>query len=452
MKSLTFLSLMAFATTGVVGNVNADPVTPDTGSEQQLGHKVDTLSQQLDQLKTQLQDLKSANEALAMQQEQTQSGAQTATENQSSFNNVSLWGYGEIYYFRPTKRPEMTQADLARAVFGIGYRFDDSTHFNSEYEIEHAVVSADDPGEIEVEQFYVSHRFNNTLSGEAGLFLLPAGILNEHHEPTAFYGVQRNFVETLIIPSTWREGGIALRGDTDGGLSWNVGITTGVNMANWDFNPSEPLYENARELDEAGPLQQTHQELAQANAEHLSQYVSLNYNGIPGLETGAFIFTGLAAVPQGQPDQRVTLWETHARWRSGRSDLTALYARGSISNTASYNQLNPGGSNLMPAEFYGYYLQGAYTVWQSGRSKLAPFLRAERYDLGARYEGVPSGFSPVPTGSTATGGSWPIPNDRVWTVGANYYLNSHVVFKADFQHFAENDNFKRFDLGLGVDF
>ncbi len=43
--------------------------------------------------------------------------------------------------------------DLARAVFGIGYRLDDQTEFNSEYEVEHAVSSADDVGEFEVEQF-----------------------------------------------------------------------------------------------------------------------------------------------------------------------------------------------------------------------------------------------------------------------------------------------------------
>jgi hypothetical protein len=30
---------------------------------------------------------------------------------------------------------------------------------------------------------------------------MPFGLLNEHHEPTNFYGVQRNFVETLITSS-----------------------------------------------------------------------------------------------------------------------------------------------------------------------------------------------------------------------------------------------------------
>ena len=41
-------------------------------------------------------------------------------------NDLSLWGYGEIYYTHPTQMRE-TQADLARAVFGIGYQFNDRT-------------------------------------------------------------------------------------------------------------------------------------------------------------------------------------------------------------------------------------------------------------------------------------------------------------------------------------
>src|SRR2546430_4268093 len=58
----------------------------------------------------------------------------------------------------------------------------------------------------------------STLFPYTTLFRSPFGLLNEHHEPTRYYGVQRNFVETLIIPSTWREGGVSLRGDTPLGM------------------------------------------------------------------------------------------------------------------------------------------------------------------------------------------------------------------------------------------
>ena len=46
--------------------------------------------------------------------------------------------------------------------------------------------------------------------------------------------------------------------------------------------------------------------------------------------------------------------------------------------------------------------------------------------------------------------AWPM-NDRVWTFGANFYLNPHVVFKADYQSFDVNSDLTR-DLGMGLNF
>ncbi|MBV8143958.1 MAG: porin [Gammaproteobacteria bacterium] len=364
---------------------------------------------------------------------------------------LRLWGYGEIYYTHPTHEPEQSQFDLARAVFGIGYRFDERTEFNSEYEVEHAVSSASDVGEFEVEQFYIDRRLSEAVTVRAGLLLMPFGFINEHHEPTNFYGVQRNFVETLIIPSTWREGGFNLHGDTAGGFSWNVGLTTGFDFSKWSFGaPDHPAYRNALELEDSGiaPLQATHQELALANAHDLSQYLALGYYGIPGVSLGAAISSGKAVpVPLAAPavssgDPRVTLWEAHARWAPARWDLTALYARGTVSNAAAANAANPGSPNPIPAAFYGYYLQGAYQAWEHGDYRLSPFARFERYSMGASYEGT----------AGPDYGQWPQNHDRVWTVGANFYLGPHVVLKGDYQWFEVNPGFSRFDLGLGVSF
>jgi hypothetical protein len=377
---------------------------------------------------------------------------------------VKLWGYGEIYYTDPLHDRDRAQADLARAVFGIGYTFDSRTEFNSEYEIEHAVSSADDPGEFEVEQFYIDHQIIDPVAVRAGLFLMPFGMLNEHHEPTNFYGVQRNFVETLIIPSTWREGGFNFHGATQSGFGWNVGLTTGFDLGKWDFAPEFPQYTTALELinSDAGPLHATHQELALANAHDLSQYVSLSYFGLPGLTVGGAIFTGKAAAVPAPPNapipgsQRVTLWEGHARWTPGKFDLSALYAHGSIGNLAATNASNPGSPNPIPSSFYGYFLQAAYDLWQHGEYRLAPFTRWEVYNMGAGYEGTPGPMIPegdIPlTGAPGDYGPWPRNMDRVWTIGANFYITPHVVLKTDYQHFLINSNFTRFDLGLGVAF
>src|SRR5215472_182450 len=483
---LLVLAGLGFVSSAAVASASGDP-------------ELQELRQQLQQMQSTLQELSEENRALREHQQEIErrltalsataapatSGAAAGTaspgsnasalpattappQGESSINalgsGLRLWGYGEVYYTHPTREPEQAQFDLARAVFGIGYRFDERTEFNSEYEIEHAVTSASDVGEFEVEQFYIDHRLNDAVAVRGGLFLMPFGFINEHHEPTNFYGVQRNFVETLIIPSTWREGGFNLHGDTAAGFGWNVGLTTGFDFSKWSFASEFPPYRTALELEDSGiaPLQATHQELALANAHHLSQYLALGYYGIPGLTLGAAVRTGKAVPVPAAPgapssgDPRVTVWEAHARWARSRWDLTALYARGTVSNTAAANAANPGSTNPIPSSFYGYYLPGAYALWESGPYRLNPFLRFERYNMGASYEGIPG--PAIPSGEVALSpapgdyGLWPQNHDRVWTAGVNFYLGPHVVLKGDYQWFEVNPGFNRFDLGLGVSF
>lgn len=431
-----------------------------------LRQQMASMREQLEAMQTRLQELKAQNEALAVQQ-QLQALQSAAVAVRPAGGNVaagapaggispdlSLWGYGEIYYDRPVHVPELTEADLARAVFGIGYRFDDRTLFNSEFEVEHAISSASDRGEFEVEQFYIDHQLTPIAGIKLGLILMPFGLLNEHHEPTQFYGVKRNYVEKLIIPSTWREGGLGVHGDAPIGLTWDTGVTTGINLKDWNFTPSAPFYRTSLDLEAAdiAPMQATHQELEFANAEHLAQYAALNYSGVPGLLAGAAVFTGKAAVPAGFPDVRASLWEVHGRWTAAGADLSAVYAHGSFSGTAPFNLANPGASNPLPSEFLGYYLQGAYTVWERDRYRLSPFIRWERYDMGASYQGIPPGYTTVPAGPAPDGKPWPQPRDRVWTLGANFYLTPNVVLKAEYQRFDINSDFTSIDLGLGLSF
>src|ERR1700730_6225137 len=235
----------------------ATAATADTGGRESVQQQqIQALQRQLAEVQAQLKQLAEQNQSLVQRElalerqvaqqslvAQQSTGAQPSTPGQPSvpaqssmpvpapaapsaaapaaFSNVRLWGYGEIYYPHPTRDPKKTQADLARAVFGIGYSFDSRTEFNSEFEVEHAVASSTDVDEFEVEQFYVDRQLSDAATVRAGLFLMPFGLLNEHHEPTNFYGVQRNFVETLIIPSTWREGGFNVHGDIALGINWD---------------------------------------------------------------------------------------------------------------------------------------------------------------------------------------------------------------------------------------
>ena len=466
------VALLLPAALAFAGSALAD-AAPETSAELRLEQKVQDLADQLQSLKAELARMKAERATAPAPAASTSPAADSAPATAplavagtgvSKFDKLNLWGYGEVYLTHPTHVTGEGQADLARAVIGIGYQFDERTGFNSEYEIEHAVASAHDPGEFEVEQFFVDHQVAPWGSVRAGLFLMPFGLLNERHEPTNFYGMQRNYIETLIIPSTWREGGLEFNAHGVSGLALSVGLTTGFDLAKWDFAPQFPPYRNALTLADnaVAPLQATHQELALANGRHASGHLALNYTGIPGLRLGGAIFAGDAVGVAASPNvplpgnMRVTLWEGHARWQPAGFDLSAVYARGSISNTAGANLANSGSPTPIPSAFYGYFLQAAYADGFSfNRYTLAPFARYEYYNLGSSYEGaapsIPVGSIPL-SSTPGDYGSWPQGYDRVWTIGANFYVTPNVVLKLDYQSFNVNKDFTRVDLGLGLAF
>ncbi|MFL5261867.1 MAG: hypothetical protein ACJ79L_05630 [Anaeromyxobacteraceae bacterium] len=350
-------------------------------------------------------------------------------------NRVALTGYGEINFNRPTTNGAEAVMDLRRFVFGLLYRFDAKTKFVSEVEVEHAVSSAEDPGEVEIEQAFIEYQFSEAFSGRAGLMLMPVGLLNENHEPTAYYGVERNFVETAIIPSTWREGG--LQGVAAfGGLTLQAGLATSFNLNNWTFAEGGEGRES--------PLGSIHQELAVARAHDFAGFGAVNYRGIPGLLVGASGFAGRASQGQpGTPTATVSIWDVHARWTPWRFDLSALYTRGDISNTAALNAAPAaaGEPNLIPESFDGWYAQGAVRAWSSGDMALAPFVRYERFNTGRSFADLGPGVTPAA-----------LADEAVVTGGVNFYVTSGVVLKADIQRFKEATERNRVDLGLGWSF
>lgn len=343
--------------------------------------------------------------------------------------------YGEINYNRPTRNAGGAQVDVRRTVLGFEHRFDDRTKVVTELEWEHAIASAGDRGEAAVEQVYIEREFGTGLRAKAGLFLVPAGLLNQNHEPTAYYGVERNFVETAIIPTTWREAGVGVGKTLDNGLTLEGGLTTGFDLGRWDASSGE-----GRE----SPLGSIHQEGQLAKARNLAGYGAANWRGVPGLLIGGSVFTGTAghATPDfAANNARVTLWDLHARYNPGRWDLSALYARGTISHTEALNLTFVGNPSLVPSSFYGWYGQAAYRLWKQGDYALFPFARYERFNTARSFAAIPNGL-----------GAASAPEERVVTVGANLRIGSGVVLKADYQKFAEDKSRDRVNLGVGFSF
>ncbi len=409
-----------------------------------LEKRIDELSRELAVLKAQIQQQNQSNQVAATAtitheaKPTTNANSTMATSPEAEATNIG--GYGEITYSAFRKDSSRNQADLRRFVLLFGHRFSDQISFNSEVEVEHAIASADDSGEVEIEQAFLEYRLPSGPAIRGGLFLMPLGLLNENHEPPVFYGVNRNEVETRIIPTTWREGGFGVRGATDAGLDYNFGVTTGFDTTKFD--------------DPAAPLAGSHQELQLARAHDLALYGALNYRGVPGLLIGAGVFTGNSthanaafkedsSTPNFEGAKgRVTLWDAHARWQPGRWDFAALYAAGSIGDAAridatleTFNDATGSDRPFLPSRFEGWYLQGAYKIWEQGDLSLSPFVRYEFFDTQAA---MPAGFERDPAN-----------RDHVFTGGLTFRLHPQVVIKADYQKYQDNSLNDRYNLGLG---
>jgi hypothetical protein len=352
-----------------------------------------------------------------------------------SENPLSFFGYGEMNYVRPRNDAASATATLRRGVLGFGYRFSERTRMAAELEVENAVVSASDKGEVEFEQMYIEHDLTDRISAKAGLFLMPVGYLNESHEPTRYFGVERNLVETAIIPSTWREMGVGLRGTTESGLRWDAGLVTSFDLTKWDATSTDGR---------VSPLNAVHGEGQLAKARSVATYGALNYNGIPGFNVGGSVFQGGVGQKQpgfASPNAKVTLAEVHSRWQPGAWDLSALAAQGRFSDVDALNATFAGQANPVPGRFGGWYGQVAYKVWTQGEYSLLPFARYERLNTASRYSGLPIGLSPA----TA-------PDTRLATWGASFFLNPQVVVKADYRRYLSNKMLDSLNFGVGFQF
>jgi hypothetical protein len=416
-------------------------------SNQDLLTQLQQLRQEMQQLKNELTQLKSAQAVNALQSPtptpiepsvaapRPVAATASATDEQPE-SRVSLFGYGEMNYTRALRNTADTMATARRGVLGFGYRFTERTRFAAELEIENAVVSSSDQGEAAFEQLYIEHDLNEDLSVKAGLFLLPLGYLNQSHEPTRYYGVTRNQIETAIIPTTWREMGLGLQGRTDSGWRWNTGLVTSFDLNKW------PTSSDGAADTKSSPLGAIHQEGSLAKAAAMAYYGVVNYDGHPGVNVGGGLFKG--GLNQRQPatraalkDAQVTLYELHAKWQYQKWELSGLTALGQFDGVANFNS-TLSADNPVPKQFKGWYAQAAYRAWQKGDYSLIPFARYERLNTALGYAGLPDGVTPTTD-----------PDTRTLTAGFSFYLHPQVVLKMDVQRYLNNSQLDRVNLGVG---
>lgn len=344
---------------------------------------VSTLSLQADELKTLNAKVDALTEELATIKDQKSSS--------SIMDKVSIGGYGKMDYTNYQDDDKAAKLDIYRAILYVGYQFTDDIKFFSELEWEHGGRESTG-GYGVVEQAYLDFKLTDLASVKVGHMVVPVGMVNVYHEPTAFHSVARPEVEKYIIPSTWHENGAVVHGRVNS-FDYQVGMFAGLNANNGT---------------EVRSMRQNGQKSA---ADDFALVARADYKGNQGINVGASIFTGGAG--QGTStldDVSTTIAEIHAGYNMYGIHFNALYAQSEIESASAVAIAN---TDEASGKGSGFYVTVAYDITE----KWTPFIQYENYN---RFDETYS-----ETGiSTGTG------EDIInTTVGVNYKPTKNVVLK-----------------------
>lgn len=332
-----------------------------------------------------------------------------AADDTSATGPIS--GYMEMHYNRPIDDPFASPTlDFHRFVLLVSHRFSERLHFFGELELEHAVVEGlEERGELELEQAYVDYLWRPEINFRAGMLLAPMGIINERHEPPTFYGVERPFVDTFIIPTTWFDVGAGVHGTLAGRLRYRAYVMAPLDS--FEFDAAEGL---------AGAAQNG----SNAQVRNVALTGRLEYMVSADLTLGASYWQGDSSVTLVRLETPTRMIVGDARYRHGRFDGRAVYAHGFIDRAAELNDAMFRLTGIDPnvgSQLRGFYVEGAYRVLpRHFPHELGLFVRYEDFDTQFRMD---TGDVPLPA------------FDRdAWVIGANYWLDPDVVLKADYSH------------------
>jgi hypothetical protein len=338
----------------------------------------------------------------------------TQLRERDASSQTSIGGYGEIHYNNldaNDSAKDIDKLDFHRFVLFFAHEFNDRISFFSELEVEHSLAGEGKPGEVEIEQAFVQVNLSNEVAIQSGLFVLPVGILNETHEPTTFYGVERNAIESAIVPATWWEGGAQFVGNTAAGLSWNAGFHSGLEMYTSGSN--------------AFRVRKGRQKVANAIAKDFAFTGRVRYTGIPGLDVAAtWQYQSDPSNKAGDGLDDGTLIEAHMIYTSGPFQLRALYAGWEFSGTAV--------KAAKADSQKGFYIEPSWRI-------------SDKWGIFARMEDVDGAVS--------------LDQFEEFRTGVNYYAHSNVVFKFDIANRsydlaskASSSDFDGFNIGMAYQF
>jgi hypothetical protein len=182
-------------------------------------------------------------------------------------------------------------------------------------------------------------------------------IINERHEPPVYYGVERPFVDTVIVPSTWFEVGAGVHGEIGGGWRYRAYVTS-------------PL--NAREFSADEGIRGGRQKGAETNAGRIATTARVEYVGTRGLTVGTSVWTGSSGFEfRPRFDVPVRVFDVDGRYSRDRLDLRGQFARVWVSNAALLNDalgLRIGVNPNIAESMRGFYAEAGYRVVSGARA------------------------------------------------------------------------------------
>ena len=323
-----------------------------------------------------------------------------------SETRLPVAGYMDMHFNK--ERGDAFRPDFHRFVLLFGHSFSDRIKFWSELEVEHSlVVGGLESGEVALEQAYLDFLVKPYLNFRAGMLLTPMGIVNERHEPPSFNGVERPFVETVIIPTTWRELGFGLTGDLGRGFRYRAYLGSSLDALRFgaEFGISEG---KSSGLD--------------SSFRNPAKMARVEYAGVRRLTLGASVYSGHAGYNTPGVNPRVTIGEFDGRYSFRRFDLRGLFAQTSITRTAELNRFIQRQSGVNPnvaKQLRGYYLEPAVHLLPRKWGKdLIAFTRYERYNT---QQGMEAGFNPLPQFDRSS-----------WVTGITFKPTPDVALKFDY--------------------
>jgi hypothetical protein len=319
--------------------------------------------------------------------------------------------------------------DFHRFVLLMNHSFSSRIRFVGELELEHAFVEGlEEAGELELEQAYVDFLLSRSMNVRAGMLLMPVGIINERHEPPVYNGVERPFVDTVIVPSTWFDVGAGIHGELGRGWRYRAYAVAPLNAL--EFSADEGIRGGA-------------QKGSEANVRNLAYTGRVEFRAVESLTLGASVWTGDSSFAAPRLDTSVTLGEFDARFRRDRVELRWQFAQVHIGDAEQLNDSigrTVGVSPNVASTLRGFYGEAAYRLWNAGAPRdLVVFGRYENFDTQFRMPG-----DGIPLKEF----------DRdAWVTGITYYPDPDVAVKADHVYLRNQSglfpNRHLINLGLG---